>query len=340
MPARLLMPAVVAGAMAGLVIIGSALDVDLPGLAIVAVCAVSYACGAYGSMPAGAVGATVLLVALLVLGDSDSVVPPLLATVGPWAAGYIVRTRQELIGALGARTRELEAEQDAFARLAVRRERARIAHELHDIVAHHLAVMVIHAGAGRMASPGDGADGERLDSIRQAGDQALAEMTRLVAMLQSDAEDGPPERGRLRLLLDQARATGLDVSATPLPDVRLAPEVEDGAYRLVQEGLTNAMKHAPGSKVALRLSVRADALEIELRDSAFEARHDGLGPRPRGHARAHRGARRTPGRRAGQRWRLARARARPHGVGAPRTYPRGMIGSCPPRATTRVLRGG
>jgi signal transduction histidine kinase len=271
MPARLLMPAVVAGAMAGLVIIGSALDVDFPGLAIVAVCAVSYACGAYGSMPAGAVGAAVLLVALLVLGGSDSVVPPLLATVGPWAAGYIVRTRQELIGALGARTRELEAEQDAFARLAVRRERARIAHELHDIVAHHLAVMVIHAGAGRMASPDDGADGERLDSIRQAGDQALAEMTRLVAMLQSDAEDGPPERGRLRLLLDQARATGLHVSASPVPDVRLAPEVEEGGYRLVQEGLTNAMKHAPGSKVALRLSVRADALEIELRDSGAKA---------------------------------------------------------------------
>lgn len=267
MPVRPLIPAVVAGAMAGLVVVGSALDVNSPALSIVAVCAVSYACGAYGSLPAGAIGTTVLLAALLVFVSSDSVVPPLLTTVGPWAAGYIVRTRQELTGALRARTRELEAEQDAFARLAVRRERACIAHELHDIVAHHLAVMVIHAGAGRMASPEDGADGERLDSIRQAGDQALAEMTRLVAMLQSDAEDGPPERGRLRLLLDQARATGLDVSATPLPDVRLAPEVEEGAYRLVQEGLTNAMKHAPGSKVALRLSVRADALEIELRDS-------------------------------------------------------------------------
>jgi signal transduction histidine kinase len=96
-------------------------------------------------------------------------------------------------------------------------------------------------------------------------------MTRLVAMLQSDAEDGPPERGRLRLLLDQARATGLHVSASPVPDVRLAPEVEEGGYRLVQEGLTNAMKHAPGSKVALRLSVRADALEIELRDSGAKA---------------------------------------------------------------------
>jgi len=133
-------------------------------------------------------------------------------------------------------------------------------------------VMVIHAGAGRMASPERSADGERLDSIRQAGDQALAEMTRLVAMLQADADDDLPATGRLRLLLDQARATGLDLRATPLPPgVRLPAEIEEGAYRLVQEGLTNAMKHAPGSTVDLRLSVRAGELEIELCDSGAKA---------------------------------------------------------------------
>jgi signal transduction histidine kinase len=270
MAARPAIPAVGAGAMAVLFLIGSAVDVSFPDWLLVAVCAISYACGAYGSLPAGAVTVAILLVALVVPGDSP--VPFVLATVGPWAAGYIVRSRQELIGALRDRTRELEAEQDAFARLSVRRERARIAHELHDIVAHHLAVMVIHAGAGRMASPEHGADGERLDSIRQAGDQALAEMTRLVAMLQSDADDALPETGRLRLLLDQARATGLDLRATPLPpEVRLPAEIEEGAYRLVQEGLTNAMKHAPGSTVDLRLSVRAGALEIELRDSGARA---------------------------------------------------------------------
>jgi signal transduction histidine kinase len=192
--------------------------------------------------------------------------------VGPWAAGRIARSRQQMVGALRDRTRELEAEQETFARLSVRRERARIAHELHDIVAHHLAVMVIHAGAGRMASGDEGRDGERLDNIREAGDQALAEMTRLVAMLQSDANDALPQTGRLRLLLDQARATGLDVHATPLPpDLRLPAEVEEGAYRLVQEGLTNAMKHAPGSTVDLRLSIQAGALEIELCDSGARA---------------------------------------------------------------------
>jgi signal transduction histidine kinase len=270
MAARLRTPAVGAGVMAALILIGIALDLSLPAWLLIAVCAISYACGAYGSLSAGVLGVALLLAALLASGDSA--VPFVLATVGPWTAGRIVRSRQELIGALRDRTRELEAEQDAFARLAVRRERARIARELHDIVAHHLAVMVIHAGAGRMGSPGQADSDERLDSIRQAGDQALDEMTRLVAMLQSDADDRRPERGRLQLLLDQARATGVDLRATPLPPgARLDAEVEEGAYRLVQEGLTNAMKHAPGSQVELRLSVRAGALEIELRDSGAKA---------------------------------------------------------------------
>jgi signal transduction histidine kinase len=263
-------PAVGAGVLAALLLAGAALDVSFPAWLLIAVCAVSYACGVYASLVAGAASVAVLLVALVIPGDSA--VPFVLATVGPWAAGRIVRSRQELVGALRDRTRELEAEQEAFARLAVRRERARIAHELHDIVAHHLAVMVIHAGAGRMAPPGQGGGGERLDSIRQAGDQALAEMTRLVAMLQSDADDDLPPTGRLRLLLDQARATGIDLRATAVPsDVWLPAEIEEGAYRLVQEGLTNAMKHAPGSTVDLRLSVQAGALEIELRDSGAKA---------------------------------------------------------------------
>jgi signal transduction histidine kinase len=261
MVARLRTPAVIACAMAALFLAGIALDVSFPAWLLVFVGAISYACGAHATLRAGALGVALLLVALLLQGDSA--VPFLLVTLGPWAAGRIVRSRQELIGALRERTRELEAEQEAFAHLAVRGERARIARELHDIVAHHLAVMVIHAGAGRMGSPDDH---ERLASIREAGDQALAEMDRLVAMLQSD--DAQPERGRLTLLLDQARATGLDLRATPLPpDVQLPPAVEEGAYRLVQEGLTNAMKHAPGSTVELRLRVRAGALEIELRDS-------------------------------------------------------------------------
>jgi signal transduction histidine kinase len=207
----------------------------------------------------------------VLVATADTPVPMILVTVGPWAAGRIVRSRRRLVGALADRTRQLQHEQDAFARLAVRRERARIAGDLHDIVAHHLAVMVIHAGAGRVAPPGQPGD-ERLDSIREAGDQALAEMTRLVTMLQSDGEDDVPGHGRLELLVAQARATGIDLRASPLPDdLQLPAEVEEGAYRLVQEGLTNAMKHAPGAEVRLSLCVRAGELDVELRDSGATA---------------------------------------------------------------------
>jgi signal transduction histidine kinase len=247
----------------------SLLEASFPAWLLIAVCAIAYACGAYAPPPPGALGVALLLGALLVA--EAPAVPVVLATVGPWAAGRIVRSRRELVGALADRTRELQHEQDAFAWLAVRRERARIAGDLHDIVAHHLAVMVIHAGAGRVAAPGQ-PDDERLASIREAGDQALAEMTRLVAMLQPDGEHETPRHGRLELLVAQARATGLDLRASPLPpDLHLPPQVEEGAYRLVQEGLTNAMKHAPGSEVRLSLSVREDALDIELRDSGAKA---------------------------------------------------------------------
>jgi signal transduction histidine kinase len=201
----------------------------------------------------------------------DVVVPLALATAGPWLAGFAIRGRQALLDSLSTRTRELEDEQDNLARLSVQGERARIARELHDIVAHHLAVIVVQAGAGRVA-PGEQDEAtERFARIRQSGEQALAEMERLVDLLQAD----PAEEGghRIDLLLDQAQAAGLRLSASRLPpDLSLSPEAERLAYRVVQEGLTNAMKHAPGSEVSLRVSATAGELEIELRNWGGEGR--------------------------------------------------------------------
>jgi signal transduction histidine kinase len=255
--------AAAACAMAALLFVGAAVNLAFPPALLLAVCLVSYGCGAYASLRDGTVAVALLLAALFTYGGS--LVPLVLSTVGPWIAGRIVSSRQRLVIALEERTRELEAEHDAFARLAVRRERARIARDLHDIVAHHLAAMVVQAGAGRMGAPGDT---ERLAGIRQSGEQALTEMTRLVALLQSDASEHEPRRGSLELLLDQAQATGLELRCTLLAgDVRFPAQVEDCVYRFVQEGLTNAMKHAPGCTVDLRLLARADALDIELRDS-------------------------------------------------------------------------
>jgi signal transduction histidine kinase len=137
---------------------------------------------------------------------------------------------------------------------------------LHDIVAHHLAVIVVQAGAGRLAAPGPAEQrAQRFATIRQSAGQALADMARLLDILQAgNREHG---LGRLRRLLTQAQAGGLDLRVAPLPsDLQLPDDVEDGAYRVLQEGLTNAIKHAPGAEVHVRLTVNDGHLEIELLD--------------------------------------------------------------------------
>jgi len=246
-----------------------------PAAEVLAVCAVSYACGAYAPTVAGAAAVALLLAALeLTYGISDDAwVPLVFLTLAPWLVGRIVRSREALVAALAERTRDLEAEQDAFARLAVRHERARIARELHDIVAHNLAVMVIHAGAGRIA-PAEQSERAalRFSSIGEAGGQALAEMARLVDVLHVERAEPGDHRERLQLVLDRARAAGLNVRATPLPPgVELAPELEDIAQRTVQEGVTNALKHAPGAELDVRLGVHGGVLEVEVGDSGARA---------------------------------------------------------------------
>jgi signal transduction histidine kinase len=207
-----------------------------------AACAVSFGCGARLSLPFGVAAVAGLALALAIAGGS--IVPALLVTVAPWAAGRLVHSRGRLVAELAERNQALEAEHAALAELAVRRERARIARELHDIIAHHVAVMVIQAGAGRLDAP-DAAP--RFAGIRDSGREALIELERLVELLQTD--HAPPRS--LEALLRHVRAAGVQLHYTPLPGgVHVAPEVRDGAYRVVQEGLTNAIKARCGLRCA------------------------------------------------------------------------------------------
>ena len=229
-------------------------------VAALAACAVSYGCGALWDMR-GVLVAAAVAAALAIIGGS--VVPALLVTAAPWAVARLVSSRRRLAVELADRNRALAAEQDALAAEAVRHERARIARELHDIVAHHVAVMVIQAGAGRMDTSGAS---DRFAVIRDSGHEALGELDRLVELLEARPRD-------LEALLDHARAAGVQLQYTPPPDgVDVPPDVQDGAYRVVQEGLTNAMKHASGSDVVVRLDVHAQALEVEVRDGGSTAR--------------------------------------------------------------------
>ena len=318
---------------------------QLPDSVLVLVAALAYGAGSYAAPRRGALAAGALLALLLAVSSTrdGTWVPQTICVAGPWLAGRAVRSRRLLVAALERRTRELAAEEEALARLAVRRERARIARELHDIVSHSLALMVVQAGAGRMAAPepGDGA-ARRFATIRDAGERALAEMERLADVLgtERDAAAGPQ---RLHRVLADARDAGLRVRAALPADLALPPELDDVLHRIVREGVTNVLKHAPGAKLELRVDLGGDALDVELRDSGAAAHGtlaqsgsglglDGL--RARGRRR-----RRRAGSRARPRRRVAPARA-PTRAGRARSYPAGVTSGSSREATTRSPRAG
>jgi signal transduction histidine kinase len=232
-----------------------------PGLlTVVLPIVLSYACGAHAERLPGLAAVLALSVAIQVyMGFSESPnLEILIGTLPPWWAGCEVRRRRQLVRQLADRTQELEAEEEAFIRLSVQRERARIARDLHDIVSHHLALMVVQAGAGRLAEPWEpDVTAGRLAAIHEAGLEALAEADRLVALFHP--AQGEPTG--LTQLLDRARALGARVLVTPT-DLALDPDIEVAAHHIAREALTNAIKHAPGAPLEIRLELASDTLTI------------------------------------------------------------------------------
>jgi signal transduction histidine kinase len=214
--------------------------------------------------------------------DPDALVPALLLPGAAWGAGRALRERELVADQLAARARELEEERDAHAALSVRYERARIASELHDIVAHAISVMVIQASAGqRLAGRDPQATEETFHAIAGAARQAEQDMGRLVALLgDADAVGSAPDLALVEELVARASGSGLDVT------LRLEGEREglpiplvEAAYRVVQEGLTNALRYAAGT--AVRVLVRGDwdalVVEVENAPAADEAALAGVG---------------------------------------------------------------
>ena len=205
---------------------------------------------------------------------------------GFWVAGRIVRSRSQLLAALAERTRELECEREERTRLAIAEERTRIARELHDIVAHTLGVIVVQAGAERLHLQDKSSSREVFASIEDSGREALEEMGRLLGMLRVEGETGilapQPGLARLEFLVDSIRATGLDVKVIVDGDPRaLGPGLDVSAYRIIQEALTNTVRHSGSDRARVRLRWDTTALEIEVAD-------DGVGP-PRQQSRTGHG---------------------------------------------------
>jgi signal transduction histidine kinase len=202
----------------------------------------------------------------------SALVPTLMVGVLPYALGRRVRARAERLHVERERAERMDAAADSAARAATLAERASIARDLHDVIAHSVSVMVIQCGAARtvLDREPDRADAA-LRTVEQAGRDALAEMRRLVGVLDDDLASrrhAPlPGFADLDDLIARARDAHLDVTVRvdgePLP---LPPALELCAYRVLQEALTNAIKHAAPARVDVRVSWTPRSLELDVVD--------------------------------------------------------------------------
>jgi signal transduction histidine kinase len=206
---------------------------------------------------------------------------------GAAAVGLYVATRRAYVDALQQRNLHLEREQALLSQQAVAEERVRIARELHDVVAHHVSLLVVQAGGVRETlGPGHPAR-PVLDSMAATGRQALDEMRRMLDLLRVGEMGAPPGLAPqpglsdIEALVAQTRAAGLPIELSVEGDPRPLPlGVDLSAYRIVQEALTNVIKHAGPARVRIALRHREHALEIDVLDNG---RGNVGAARPAGH---------------------------------------------------------
>jgi signal transduction histidine kinase len=186
--------------------------------------------------------------------------------------GVNMQTRRAYLASVEERAAQLERERDQQGQLAAAAERARIAREMHDIVAHNLSVMVALAdGAGFMAESDPQRTADAMERVSRTGRDALGEMRRLLGVLRDDGEAAlAPQPGLADLdeLLQQVRAAGLRVTLeTSGSPIALGSGAELTVYRLVQEALTNTLKHAgPQAQATVRLRYEPDGIDVEVTD--------------------------------------------------------------------------
>jgi signal transduction histidine kinase len=234
-----------------------------------------------GSLPQAAqarIGLAVTLAAAAVITGNDPrhvtgdfVFTPTLFAIA-WLAGFALRQRGVQVDEAEARAAAAERERQVAARIAVAEERARIARELHDIVAHSVSVMVLQAGAVRHHLPAAmSQDKDALEGVERTGRAALVEMRRLLGAMRQDGDDlelsPQPGLDSLDQLVAEVERAGLPVRvhvdghAVPLPRA-----IDLSAYRIIQEGLTNVLKHAQAKQADVTVRYGDADLHIEVRD--------------------------------------------------------------------------
>jgi signal transduction histidine kinase len=283
LPLALLRPAGAALAVTAASVLSLALFHTLTVAGLAAQLIVLYQLGRNGSHRSGAqplaVGLSLPFLVLALAGPSPTdseagILTVLLASLAPAAAlaGVALRARSEAMESRAAR--ELIA--GTLLEHTARGERARIARELHDVVAHHISMVAVQAETARLTTPGMPAAGaKRLSAIGDTARAALTEMRRLLGVLREDARiqaadlRPQPGLGELNNLLDEARdASGAGARLIIRgPPVALDPGLDLAAYRIVQEALTNARRHAPRAAVDVELDYTDDVLRLRIRDN-------------------------------------------------------------------------
>jgi signal transduction histidine kinase len=198
---------------------------------------------------------------------SDSVVSMWVFTVPAWVVGRVMRSRSALSAQLSERADQLEREREEFARESVRYERARIARDLHDVVAHNLSMIVIQAAAAGRALPANPEiAAASLEHIAAGAGQAELEIDQLVSLLADDATKATTSGlRRLDELIRFASASGLSVTYTCSGSHDGLPHaLDEVAYRVVQEGITNALKHASGAPIKVAVDASATRLAVTV----------------------------------------------------------------------------
>jgi signal transduction histidine kinase len=185
-----------------------------------------------------------------------------------WTIGRVVWSRRLYVDRLEAQTEDLRRARDAAAGAAIAEERARIARDMHDVVAHGVSVMVVHAEAAEALLDQPERAAESLRAIQRSGRAALADLRRIVGVLRSGAELSPaPRLSDAGRLVEQLTDAGLDVTLEVRGQPRPLPDgVELAAYRVLQEALTNALRHAGRTRATATVAYDGADVTIEVRD--------------------------------------------------------------------------
>ncbi|HVR78233.1 MAG TPA: histidine kinase [Acidimicrobiia bacterium] len=274
-------PLAVIGAIAGAVMLwGLAVGPVVTFTSFLSMILAVYAVAAYGNLATAMVGAAVsaLVVTVQALTDrqpgvANDWVYPLFYFGGAWLLGRAARRRDERNRTLRQLSLHLERENEDRGRLAAAEERARIARELHDVIAHGVGMMVVQAEAAEeILTTNPERAGRALQQIQTSGRQALTELRHLLGVLRRDTDDQPinpqPSLADLPTLVDQVTDIGLEVKLTIKGEERpLSAGVELSVYRIVQEALTNVRKHGQATSATVEIQYGSYQVEIQVTDN-------------------------------------------------------------------------